>query len=161
VRPRTTSELTTALRRRGFAEDVVAEVLGRYREVGMVDDAAFARAWVSSRHHGRGLGQRVLADELLRRGIDAALVDDALIQVAGDVETQTARQLVRSWLHREAAAADPAPEQTFRRLVARLIRKGYPVGIACSAVKDELVDVPIPDDLDVDLIEAQLREQDG
>ncbi|HEY0696454.1 MAG TPA: regulatory protein RecX, partial [Micromonospora sp.] len=70
VRPRTRAELAGAMARRGISEKVAEEVLDRYDEVGIIDDAAFARAWVSSRHHGRGLARRALANELRQRGVD-------------------------------------------------------------------------------------------
>src|SRR5204863_8612232 len=63
TRPRTRAELAKALARQGISDEVVAEVLDRYDEVGIIDDAAFARAWVSSRHHSRGLARRTLANE--------------------------------------------------------------------------------------------------
>ena len=67
VRPRTRTELADAMRKRGIPEEVAAEVLDRYGEVGIIDDEAFARAWVTSRHHGRGLAKKALAGELRRR----------------------------------------------------------------------------------------------
>jgi regulatory protein len=82
-RPRTRAELATALRGRHIPEQVIAEVLDRYGEVGMVDDQAFARAWVTSRHHGKGLARRALADELRRKGVDAESVGTALDEGQG------------------------------------------------------------------------------
>src|SRR6266571_7802107 len=38
VAPRTRAELATALDRRGVPENVAAEVLGRFAEVGLIDD---------------------------------------------------------------------------------------------------------------------------
>ncbi|HEX5597717.1 MAG TPA: regulatory protein RecX, partial [Micromonosporaceae bacterium] len=78
VRPRSRAELATALARRGISDEVATQVLDRYDEVGMIDDAAFARAWVSSRHQGRGLARRALANELRQRGIDADTASEAL-----------------------------------------------------------------------------------
>jgi regulatory protein len=101
VRPRTRSELATALRRRGIDAEIAEEVLRRYGEVGMVDDEAFARAWVSSRHHGRGLARRALAVELRRRGIDADTVDRALTELDPETEIATARALVERKLRTE------------------------------------------------------------
>src|SRR5687768_6986197 len=43
VRPRTRAELAKALHRKGISDEVIAEVLDRYDEVGIIDDAAFAR----------------------------------------------------------------------------------------------------------------------
>ena len=135
VRPRTRAELAAALHQRGVDEQVAAAVLDRYDEVGIIDDAAFARAWVASRHHGRGLARRALASELRQRGVDAELVDEALDDLDGETEAATARSLVERRLRGMPPAA---PDAVFRRLVAMLARKGYPAGVAIGAVKQAL-----------------------
>jgi len=137
VRPRTRAELATALRRRRIAEDVAAEVLDRYDEVGLIDDAAFARAWVTSRHHGRGLARRALAGELRQRGVDGQVVGAALEELDPATEATTARALAERKLRGMGRAA---PEVVFRRLVGMLARKGYPAGLAVSVVKDVLAE---------------------
>jgi regulatory protein len=113
---------------------VIAEVLDRYDEVGIIDDAAFARAWVTSRHQGRGLARRALANELRQRGVDADVAGEALETHSPDDEAATARALV----DRKLRTATGSPETVFRRLVGMLARKGYPGGVAFQAVKDAL-----------------------
>jgi regulatory protein len=135
TRPRTRAELATALRKRGISDEVAAEVLDRYDEVGLIDDAAFAKAWVSSRHHGRGLARRALAGELRRRGVDSELVGEALEELDGETEAATARVLVDRKLRGIGRAE---PDAIFRRLVSMLARKGYPAGLAIKVVKDAL-----------------------
>jgi regulatory protein len=100
----------------------------------MIDDAAFARAWVTSRHHGRGLARRALAQELRQRGVDADAAGEALDQLDESTEAATARALV----DRKLRTARGEPEQVFRRLVGMLARKGYPAGLAIRSVKDAL-----------------------
>nr|WP_245922805.1 regulatory protein RecX [Actinoplanes atraurantiacus] len=134
VRPRTRAELAKVLARKEISDEVIAEVLDRYDEVGIIDDAAFARAWVSSRHHGRGLARRALANELRQRGVDAETAGEALEAVDDEDEAATARALV----DRKLRTATGPPDAVFRRLVAMLARKGYPAGIAFRAVKDAL-----------------------
>jgi regulatory protein len=135
VRPRTRAELATALRRRGIADEVVDEVLDRYGEVGIIDDEAFARAWVTSRHHGKGLARRALAGELRRKGIDAEAVGEALDELDPQTEEETARALVARRMRVERTAA---PDAAFRRLVGMLARKGYPAALAIRVVKEAL-----------------------
>jgi regulatory protein len=134
VRPRTRAELTQALARRRIDDEVITEVLDRYDEVGMIDDAAFARAWVSSRHAGRGLARRALAGELRQRGVAGDVVGKALETLDDEQEAATARALV----DRKIRSATGPPEAVFRRLVGMLARKGYPAGLAISTVKDAL-----------------------
>ncbi|WP_229401202.1 regulatory protein RecX [Micromonospora okii] len=134
VRPRTRAELAAALARRGISEEVATRVLDRYDEVGMIDDAAFARAWVSSRHTGRGLARRALANELRQRGVDGDVASEALGELDAETEAETARALVE----RKLRTARGEPDAVFRRLVGMLARKGYPPGVAIRAVKDAL-----------------------
>ncbi|MBA3250380.1 MAG: regulatory protein RecX, partial [Geodermatophilaceae bacterium] len=58
--PRTRAQLAQALERRGVPPAASEAVLDRFDEVGLIDDAAFSRAWVASRHAGRGLAGRAL-----------------------------------------------------------------------------------------------------
>jgi len=137
VRPRTRAELAAALRRRGVPDEVADAVLNRYDEVGMVDDAAFARAWVSSRHHGRGLARRALAQELRRKGVASETVGEALDELDADTEKETARALVR---RRLPGLAGAAPDVAFRRLLGTLARKGYGPGLAARVVREVLAE---------------------
>ena len=135
VRPRTRAELARALARRGISEETAAEVLDRYDEVGMIDDAAFARAWVTSRHAGRGLARRALANELRKRGVDAETAGDAPWKSS----TTPPRPRPRGrWSTASCARPAASRKQVFRRLVGMLARKGYPPGVAIRAVKDAL-----------------------
>jgi regulatory protein len=152
VRPRTRAELATALRRGGVDDRVAAEVLDRYHEVGMIDDAAFARAWVTSRHQSRGLARRVLGSELRQRGVAAETVGEALDELDTDTEAETARALVE----RRLRTATGTPEAIVRRLVGMLARKGYPAGLAYRVVKEALADddrtAELADQLDPDAL---------
>src|SRR6266545_391161 len=165
VRPRTRVELATALRRRGVPDDAAEAVLERFGEVGMIDDAAFAEAWVTSRHHGRGLARRALGHELRSRGVDGATVRDALDQLDPDTEEQTARDLVRRRLR--SMSSTPS-DVAFRRLGGMLARKGYPAGLAVRVIRDALAERSAADDLLdgigpdldtlVDIAEAEVAE---
>jgi regulatory protein len=134
LRPCTRAELAKALSSRGISDEVIAEVLDRYDEVGLIDDAAFARAWVSSRHHGRGLARRALANELRQRGVSPEIAGEALDTLDEEDEAATARILV----DRKLRSASGSPEAVFRRLVGMLARKGYPPGVAIRTVKEAL-----------------------
>jgi regulatory protein len=151
VRPRTRTELATALRQRGIAADVAAEVLERYSEVGIIDDQAFARAWVSSRHHGRGLAKRALATELRQKGVGDEAAGAALAELDPDTEAATARALVERKLR---STPGGTPDALLRRLVGLLARKGYPAGLAIRVVREVLAERAA----DTDATSAELDE---
>jgi regulatory protein len=133
--PRTHAQLASALRRRGVPEDAAAAVLARFAEVKLIDDAVFARAWVDSRHHGRGLASRALGAELRQRGVAPGDIQSALGELSPDVELHTARELVARRL--PGTSGMPVPAR-MRRLVGMLARKGYSSGLAYRVVREAL-----------------------
>jgi regulatory protein len=133
--PRTRAQLATALRKRNIPADVAESVLSRFAEVGLIDDAAFARAWVESRHHGRGLARRALTAELRQRGIPDGDVRSAVSLLGPQDELATAQRLVAKRL--PATRGKPAPARA-RQLMGMLARKGYPAGLAAQVVREAL-----------------------
>ncbi|MGW3054321.1 recombination regulator RecX [Streptomyces goshikiensis] len=133
--PRTRRQLADALEKRGIPEEVSQAVLSRYEEVGLIDDAAFAGAWVESRHRGRGLARRALAQELRTKGVHATLVQEALEQLDSEQEEETARELVERKLR---STRGLERDKRLRRLAGMLARKGYPEGMALRVVRRAL-----------------------
>ncbi|MFE6093788.1 recombination regulator RecX [Streptomyces massasporeus] len=133
--PRTRKQLADALRKRQIPDDAAEEVLSRFEEVGLINDSAFADAWVESRHHGRGLARRALARELRTKGVDSTLIDEAVSQLDSEQEEETARELVARKL-RSTRGLDR--DKRLRRLAGMLARKGYPEGMALRVVRQAL-----------------------
>jgi regulatory protein len=133
--PRTRAQLADALRKRGLPGDVADAVLDRFAGAGLIDDAAFARAWVESRHHSRGLAGRALQAELRRRGVDDDQIRDAIDDLGPDAEVTTARRLVQQRL---ASTRGLTPEARIRRLAGTLARKGYPPGLAFRVIREAI-----------------------
>jgi regulatory protein len=133
--PRTRAELAKAMARRGVPIDAAETVLDRFTEVGLVDDQAFAEAWVRSRHSGRGLAPRALAAELRARGVDQQVAADALAEIGPDDEQDAAVALVR----RRLRTMSTLPREVQRRrLVGMLGRKGFGRSLALQVVSAEI-----------------------
>ena len=139
-RARTRSELADKLTSRNVPDDVATRLLDRFEEVGLIDDAAFAREWVAQRQSGRGLARRALAQELRRKGIDDEVAREVLDDVDDEDEVEAARRLVQAKL-RSVRSLDR--DKAVRRLVGMLARKGHSSSVAFRVVKEEL-------DLDLD-----------
>jgi regulatory protein len=132
---RSRSELAGKLAAKLVPDDVATRLLDRFEEVGLVDDAAFARSWVASRQPGKGLARRALAQELRRKGIDDEVAREALDEIDPDDELEAARDLVRRKLRSMSGLDDTVRT---RRLVGMLARKGYSPGVAFAVVRSEL-----------------------
>lgn len=145
---RTRRELADKLAKREVPDEVATELLDRFTDVGLIDDAAFASAWVESRHRSRGLAPRALAQELRRKGVDDEEAKAALEQIDEDTQRAAARALVDRKM-RSVRGLDP--QVATRRLAGMLARKGYGAGLAFSVVREALAE---DDDVDVtDLVD--------
>ncbi|MDQ3054329.1 MAG: recombination regulator RecX [Actinomycetota bacterium] len=133
--PKTRAQLADALAVRGIPEHATEAVLDRYVEVGLIDDVAFAQAWVTTRQAGRGLATRALAQELHRKGIDKHVAGAALALLAPDAEEAAARRLVQRKLR---SMSSLAPTVATRRLLGMLARKGYPSEVSLRVIREAL-----------------------
>ncbi len=139
-RARTRQELASALARKGVPAEAAAEVLDRFGEVGLIDDAAFAGQWVRSRHAHRGLGRRAIAVELRRKGVADEVAGEALAEVDAESEDRRARELVDRKLRSLAIGTPDQRATAARRLVGMLARKGYGAGTAYRVVRAALAE---------------------
>jgi regulatory protein len=133
--PKTRQQLADILARKDIPEHAAETVLDRLTEVGLIDDAEFARAWVSSRQAGRGLARRALSAELRAKGVDPEVAADAVEVVGDEDEREAARRLV----DRKVGAMRRLDRATAtRRLMGMLARKGYNGGLAAAVVREAL-----------------------
>jgi regulatory protein len=134
-RARSRSDLAAKLAQRNVPADVATRLLDRFEDVGLIDDAAFAREWVAQRQEGRGLARRALAQELRRKGIDDEDAREALDGIDEADEVEVARLLVQRKLR---SVRGMETDKAVRRLVGMLARKGHSSGVAYRVVREEL-----------------------
>lgn len=129
-RPRSAAEVRQRLRRKGCPPASIEQALERLAELGLLDDAAFSQLWVEQRQRLRPRGIHALRDELRRKGVDRATIEQTLAQSdASDPEAEAARAeaLARRLLPRYAASPDKATFQ--RRLGGVLQRRGFSLAV--------------------------------
>jgi regulatory protein len=128
----TRAELTRRLRRRGAPDDVAAAVVADVVERGYVDDAAYARHWVTTRV-ARGYGAARLRAELRARGVATGLIDAALGAGEGDAAFDRARDVAQRRLRTLGRAR---PDRLPARLRDYLLRRGYSAAIVARVVRE-------------------------
>ncbi|MDN6169995.1 MAG: recombination regulator RecX [Micrococcaceae bacterium] len=132
--PKSRRQLADKRSERGIPRDAAEGILDRFEELQLIDDAAFAEAWVRSRARSRGLSRSALRRELREKGIADELSDEALEQLSGADELEMARELVEKKVRSMPAGLDH--DKGVRRLVAMLGRKGYGSGTAFRVVNE-------------------------
>lgn len=145
TRRRSAGEMRQRLEQREVTAAIAHEVMARIDRAGLVDDAAFAREWVTQRRDLRGLSDEALRRELRSREVGDAHIDQALAIGGPGDEEQRCRELVRTRLRPEQHRLDDDPDGAHRRRMARrldalLTRKGYPGDLAVRVISSELRD---------------------
>jgi regulatory protein len=121
-RARSEAELVQRLRARGFAAPVIDQTLARLRELGMVDDAEFAEAWVESRLAQRSMGPVALRSELRRKGVPGDVAARAIeTRLGEEAQFDLALALARKRLT-GPQTSDPKVLARIRRL---LVQRGF------------------------------------
>ncbi len=132
---RTRSELARDLAAAHIPELIAGQVLDRYVEVGLIDDAALAELWVTSRQRTKGSTRSVLKHELRKKGVSDLDSEAALALISDDDEYERARRLIASKLR---ATERLAPKVRSRRLMGVLLRRGYPPNLANAVITEAL-----------------------
>ena len=99
---------------------------------GYVDDASYARHWVTTRA-SRGYGMARLRAELRGRGVATAVIDAALGDVDAESSLTRAREVAR---RRLPALHRGRPERVASRLRDYLLRRGFTGSIVMRVVRE-------------------------
>jgi regulatory protein len=126
--PRSERDLRLRLRRRGLGRGAVDHAVARMRELGYLDDAAFARSYVESRQASTPRSRRYLAFELRQKGVDKDVAAPALDNVSDEEAAyRAAQRRMRSLRGLERAAFQ-------RRLGSFLAARGFGYGTARAVI---------------------------
>ena len=138
ARSRSVAEVRRRLSGAGYRPDLVEGAIERLRELGMLDDEAFARAWVESRDRSRPRGERAIRAELRLKGVDRTSIDlvlgerreaqprevaDGEEALTGSPDRAAAERLVAR--HRRSLDHVADPRQRRQRAYALLARNGF------------------------------------
>lgn len=150
VRPRSVAETARRLRHLGYPHRLVDEVVDRLLEMGYLDDAAFARAWVESRDTARPRGESALRRELAVKGVPRETVDAVLSERAdgpgtdhADADVGAARRLLER--RRNSLERERDPRRRRQKAYALLARNGFDPHVCHEASAAFVVDAPEPE----------------
>jgi regulatory protein len=141
-RSRSRRDLERWLALREFTAEQIAPAMERLVDLGLLDDAAFARGYARGRLGARGFGPRRVAAELARRGVERSVVDEVLREYAAEQEAAAEGEpdaeargvpgadtaLERAARKRVRALTGLEPRVAHQRLTAWLVRRGFGVG---------------------------------
>ena len=104
---------------RRFDEQTVVQVVEGLLDRGLLDDAAFAAAWRDSREQFHPRSSTMVRYELLTRGVERSVADDAVVEMDNDNAARQAASMYAKRLKTVDA------RQAGNRMWAYLARRGF------------------------------------
>lgn len=153
VRQRSVAEVRRRLTGAGYQPELVEPAIERLVALGILDDEAFAAAWVASRDRASPRGEHALMLELRQKGIDPSIIAATLSHRRDAAATWDARDgeaepsevaatpdevAARTLLARHGPSLHRVPDARVRRqrAYALLARKGFGPDIASAIARE-------------------------
>jgi regulatory protein len=127
MRPRSLWELQDYFRRKGIDEEAGKQIAEKLQRIGLLDDLAFARAWVANRRLLKSSSKRKLRLELKQKRVSEEVIDQVLAEDTTD-ERDALRELVEKKRPRY-------PDR--QKLMQYLARQGFSYDDIKSVLEDE------------------------
>lgn len=129
-RQRSEWELRRYFDRREISESAQDGAMERLKDRGLVDDRAFAQAWIENRNTFRPRGALALRAELKRKGVANAVIREALRDFDEGAAARSAAQMrIERW-------KDLSEQDYRRRMGGYLKRRGFPYTIVFEVVDE-------------------------
>lgn len=121
-RMRSQNEIVERLRGKKFDEAVIAKTISFLTEKKLLDDEAFARAWIESRIV-KPLGFMRLKRELIAKGINDKLIDDIILKLKCNYSEEAVVSKIAKEKLSKASGTDPVKAK--KRVYGYLLRRGF------------------------------------
>lgn len=119
----TVRQLRDKLAQGGYPEEIVQEALEYVESFHYTDDLRYARQFIQN--HGEDRGRRRIEIDLLRRGIDRAVIEAAWAQWEEDGGIPDEQAQIKALLAKKGFDCRTAAPGEQRRMCAFLMRRGF------------------------------------
>ena len=146
-RARSARELGRRLAEKGASPATVEKVIDKLRDVGLIDDADFARQVARSKVSG-GASKRRLHQELFKRGVARDVADAVVTEVLEQENVDQVAIAERVARKRLPSLASADAQSRRRRLYAFLARRGHDSETIRTVMQRVLDETPGADDVE-------------
>ena len=122
-RPRSSSEIASHLKEKGFSEEVIKAALEHLGKIGYINDAEFAAYWVEGRTKRKPIGSLALKRELQKKGLKDEFAEKIVEERRSSCDEYEMAKRVA--LDRMDKMQDVDKKKAKKRLYDYLIRRGF------------------------------------
>jgi regulatory protein len=138
----TAASVAAYLRKKGYATPEIDAALKRLADLGYVDDAAYASAFISTKAAAKSLGPRRVRGELARRGVARAVIEAEMAKASegGEASFDDATKALEKILRSKGIPADRAGRDRIRAALARRGFGGAAIARAMSEMRRRIAE---------------------
>lgn len=128
VRGRSTKEIRSKLKERGFEESIIEKVIVRLLELKYLDDESFAKQWARNLAVNKLYGNRKIEFSLLEKGIDRKIIEQSIALIRKEISEKEAINILIEKKFKGRKVVELS-EKEQRRLAQNLMGRGFPAGL--------------------------------
>lgn len=98
IRPRSEKEVRDYFKRLSISSFIIDTIVERLKQLKLLSDEEFAKAWVESRSKKRGM--QIIKKELFQKGISKEIIEKVINLELAKSQEQIAEKLLQKRLHR-------------------------------------------------------------
>lgn len=133
ARARTVREVERHLDSCEYGEVEVYETVERLKQLGLLDDVAFANEFVRTRLATKPISRAHMREQLLLHETDAEAIDQALSGIDEETQQRTATATAEKYARQYSRLA---PQERDEMVIRRLLSRGYSYDEARAALRD-------------------------
>ena len=129
-RQRSVREMKDRLKKIGFDDNLVDEVISDLIADRTLDDERFARAFISDHTSLKPKGNRFIINELNKKGIDKEMI-------SGLLESRDERQMIMEYIEKKAYNLNTGDQKDRQRILRRLLNRGFTPNLVYEVINEK------------------------
>ena len=121
---RTESEVREKLRSKDFSDNVIEQVIERFKELNYINDVDYAQLFATTRLKSKGYGPRRIQNDLRKKGIDRKIISETIEELKEKEDPFEAAKLQgeKRW---QRLQKEPDKRKRIKKLNDFLLRRGF------------------------------------
>lgn len=125
-RMRSTKELSQYLSDKEIDQEQINEIIVRLKKQKLLDDQAFADAFVRTKMNTSSNGPERIRTDLFKKGIKGEIVDRALLHFSEDIQ----KERIEQWVNKQTKKTTRnSHRQSVQKIEQQLVRKGFDLSV--------------------------------
>ncbi|WP_017728964.1 recombination regulator RecX [Halalkalibacterium ligniniphilum] len=131
-RMRSEKEIKNYLLEKGREQPIIDEVIERLKMQNLVNDRAFAKAYVHTKQKTTSKGPQLLKQELKAKGVGETFIEEALSAYSHEEQ----KEFLKKWIEKQSQRSTKDSAAVFKRKLGnRLLQKGFSYSVIESAME--------------------------